>query len=79
MARTLKVRVTNHSYADVQLLLAAQKMDIRRDSRRNLNVELSTLKDILDAKCTVSQVKYFLQEFHKNHYYKTYLFLLLRF
>lgn len=66
MARTLKVRVTNHSYADVQLLLAAQKMDIRRDSRRNLNVELSTLKDILDAKCTVSQVKYFLQEFHKE-------------
>ena len=66
MARSLNVSVTNHSYADVQLLLQAQKMNIRTKSRENMNMEISTLADILEANCSPKQLKYFLNQFHKE-------------
>ncbi|QDZ24041.1 phosphate acyltransferase [Chloropicon primus] len=65
MARDLRIPVTNHSYADVQLLLAAQKMNIRGNSRKKLNLEMNTLTDILDANCSVEEFKFFVNEFHK--------------
>ena len=65
MAHSLKVQVTNHSYADVQLLLQARKAGIRRRSLKNLNLETQTLSDILNADLSMEKFRYFLKEFHR--------------
>jgi lysophosphatidylcholine acyltransferase/lyso-PAF acetyltransferase len=65
MAKSLNVPVTNHSYGDVQLLLKAGKMKIRRRSLKDFNVEMHTLQEILNAKCSVDQFKYFMKKFHE--------------
>jgi len=64
MAKSLKVAVTNHSYADVQLLLQAKKAHIRRRSLKKMNIEMQTLTNILDAKCSAENFRFFLKEFH---------------
>lgn len=66
MAKSLKISITNHSYADVQLLIQAQRMNIRKRSRKHFNLEMNTLSDVLNAKCSTSELKYFMNAFHEE-------------